>query len=441
MRASCLATFPMLAALLLAAAGPAARTAASPARDSVTLTVFFHTQDGENGVKYEKNDVIAPFEAAHPNIQIKATWMPNPRDVINQQLAAGGGPDLLITDGTADVAKYASAGDVVPLDSYYKQYGWKPRFPAWTFPLLTYKGKFYAVPNNMHAMTGIYNKDMFAKYGWPLPKSYADLVTLCKKIAAQGIIPFTLGTADIKNANEWYLTVAINETLGPSRLRQVFQGKIPWNGPLVTGAVQKLNDLYNQGFINKKQAPAISLGQAVSEFLAGKAAIDMEGTWRVGDYSTGATKLKFNWGLFPMPSWTPGLPATIPVGVGQTFMINAHSQHKDAAAQFIDFAERPDILTKGASFWGLPGLANIPMQTLAAMGPHFVETANFVQNAVRSSTAGYVSWDFWPPSTRIYALNNIESVWLGQITLKQFMDQLEATYLQDRKSGQYTLFQ
>lgn len=105
-----------IVAASLMVASPAAKISAAPSRAaSVTLTIYFHTQDGVNGVNYEKNDVIAPFEAKYPNIHINATWMPNPRDVINQQLAAGGGPDILITDGTADVAKYASAGQDDPV--------------------------------------------------------------------------------------------------------------------------------------------------------------------------------------------------------------------------------------------------------------------------------------------------------------------------------------
>jgi raffinose/stachyose/melibiose transport system substrate-binding protein len=366
--------------------------------------------------------------------------MANPRDVINQQLAAGGGPDILITDGTADVAKYASAGDVIPLDSYYKQYDWTSRFPAWTYSLLTYKGKRYAVPNNQQALTGIYNVDMFKKYGWTLPKTYDQFVALCKQIQAKGIIPLTLGTADIKNANEWYATVALNSTLGHDKMVQLFKGKLAWNSPIVRTAFEKLDSLYAQGFINAKQSAAITLGQAVTEFLSGKAAIDMEGTWRVGDYSTGVTKVPFNWGLFSMPAWTPGIAPTLPVGVGQTFLINAHSQNKDAAAQFIDFAEQPSVLTKGAVFWGLPGLATLNMQTLAAMGPHFVQAANVVQGAIKGGSYGFVSWDFWPPSTRVYALDNLESVWLGQISLTDYLNQLEKTYQQDRASGQYVLF-
>jgi raffinose/stachyose/melibiose transport system substrate-binding protein len=384
--------------------------------------------------------VIAPFEAKYPNIHVNATWMPTPRDVINQQLAAGSGPDILITDGTADVAKYASAGDVIPLDNYYKQYNWRSRFPAWTFPLLTYKGTFYAVPNNQQALTGIYNVSMFTKYGWTMPKTYDQLVALCKKIQAKGIIPMTLGTADIKNANEWYATVAVNSTLGHDRMIRLFEGKLAWNSPIVRTAFEKLDALYAQGFINNKQSAAITSSQAATEFLSGKAAIEMAGTWAVGDLSTGVTKAPFNWGLFSFPSWTTGLAPTLPVGVGQTFLINAHSKNKDAAVRFVDFAEQPAVLTKGAVFWGLPGLANLNMQTLAALGPHFGEAANVVQGAVRSGAYGFVSWDFWPPSTRVYALNNIESVWLGQISLTTFLNQLESTYRQDRKSGQYVLF-
>ena len=52
---------------------------------------------------FERNALIAGFEKTHPGITVDATWTANPRAMIVQQLAAGGGPDIMITDGSADV--------------------------------------------------------------------------------------------------------------------------------------------------------------------------------------------------------------------------------------------------------------------------------------------------------------------------------------------------
>lgn len=137
---------------------------------------------------------------------------------------------------------------------------------------------------------------------------------------------------------------------------QLFEGKLAWNSPIVRAAFEKLDALYAQGFINDKQSAAITSSQAATEFLSGKAPIEMAGTWAVGDLSTGVTKAPFDWGLFHFPSWSPGLAPTLPVGVGQTFLINAHSKNKDAAAQFVDFAEQLAVLTKGRYSGAYPAL-------------------------------------------------------------------------------------
>ena len=87
-------------AWLLALAGLTTLTSvagATPNRDagskaSVTLHVYFHSQDSPLQQQYERDVLIGQFEKSHPDIKVEATWMANPRNTINQQLAAGAGP-------------------------------------------------------------------------------------------------------------------------------------------------------------------------------------------------------------------------------------------------------------------------------------------------------------------------------------------------------------
>ena len=55
--------------------------------------------------------------------------------------------------------------------------------------------------------------------------------------------------------------------------------------------------------------------------------------------------------------------------------------------------------------------------------------------AVAQNHYGYTSWTFLPPATDSYLVNAIEQVWLGQMSVKDFLTTLDATYQQEKKDG------
>lgn len=54
----------------------------------------------------------------------------------------------------------------------------------------------YALPYAANAAGILYNKDMFEEYGWTIPETWDEFITLCDEIKAVGIQPLYLGYKD-----------------------------------------------------------------------------------------------------------------------------------------------------------------------------------------------------------------------------------------------------
>ncbi|MFW5435566.1 ABC transporter substrate-binding protein [Paenibacillus apiarius] len=394
------------------------------------ITWYLHTQYGK---EYFENDVIKPFEEQHPDIKINVTYNADPEQITKSQLAAGAGPDIITTDGTTTLRQFAKAGYLVELDEYSKKYGWDQRFIPWAYPPVTVGDKLIGLPGKYETELVYYNKKMFADNGWDIPKSYDELVALSEKMTGKGIIPFAFGASDYRGANEWWLSMAYNATLGPDKLKKVLAGELPWNGADSTEAVQKLVDLWKSGYINDKKSHAITGEDATTLFLSGKAAMKMEGSWLLNTLSSKAGDM--DWGIFPMPSWKEGVETNLPLALGIAYGINANSKNPDAVAEFLNYVTQPDVAAKGIVSMGLQPIKDLDVGAIPDLDKHYKEVSDLLADYGKRNATGYLSWTFWPAQTRVFSYDNLEAVFLDGMDVKSYMDKMEATYQEDKQSG------
>lgn len=394
------------------------------------ITWYLHNQYGR---EYFENDVIKPFEDLHPDIKINVTYNADPEQITKAQIAAGAGPDIITTDGTTTLRQFAKAGYLVPLDEYSQKYGWGDRFIPWAYPPVTVEDKLIGLPGKYETEVVYYNKKMFADNGWEVPKNYDELVALSKSIQDKGIIPFAFGASDYRGANEWWLSMAYNATLGPDTLKKVLSGELPWNGPESTEAVEKLVNLWQAGYINDKKSHAITGEDATTLFLSGQAAMKMEGSWLLNTLSSKAGDL--DWGIFPMPSWKEGVETNLPLALGIAYGINKNSKNPDAVAEFLNYVTQPDVAAKGIVAMGLQPIKNLDLSAIPDLDKHYQEVSDLLDDYGQRNATGYLSWTFWPAQTRVYSYDNLEAVFLGGVDIKSYMDKMEATFQEDKQSG------
>lgn len=274
----------------------AEQTSASPPQTTapkkkVELTISYKSGDATvkplmNGFfdafnkKYEGQYEITPLE----------TGSQTHEELLKVKLATGDFPDVW---------------EVVELNNYIKA-GVAGELPKEVGDLMAYlplvDGKSYYAPLSMTALGVFYNKDIFAANNIQVPQTYADFLSACEKIKATGVTPLAFGGKD--QWHTYFLTACLLQDDVISKNSQfnvdLNTGKAKWTDPDVVAALQKYQDLFNKGYIDKKGALSTADSEMPTLMGNGKTAMLVEGPWMIKPISDANPKL--NLGFFPLPA-------------------------------------------------------------------------------------------------------------------------------------------
>lgn len=381
-------------------------------------------------------EVIKKFEESHPGVKIKWIKLKESKNQIKQQLAAGAGPDI-ISATPSDFKEFVKAGYLLDLEPYAQKYRWREKYYDWAYELFEYDGKLMGAPSLVEGLLVYYNKDMFKKNNWAIPKTYDDLKRLSSEMQKKGVIPFAFGSSDYKAANEWWLSAAINASFTQDELKPYLLAEKPWNSPEMAEAVGKLQYLWQQGYINDKKSHSISIDSSWNLFYSQKAAMKMEGTWGIKNLLE--NKPSFEWGVFLIPSFADGVEPTMPVGISSGIGINAKSKHPDEAADFIDFLHSDEVVQKQLQFGDYYPVKGLDVKSAKDTDPKIVEAYELIQNAFSKNSAGYLSWTYWPPNVNTHLWEEFDSLVLGKITVKEYLNEAQKIAEKDKKEGMLIL--
>jgi raffinose/stachyose/melibiose transport system substrate-binding protein len=192
-------------------------------------------------------------------------------------------------------------------------------------------------------------------------------------------------------------------------------------------------DMWQEGYINNKQSHAISMEDAWGLFNNDQAAMKLEGTWALSRLQNDPPP--FEVGFFAMPSWRDEVEANLPIGLGDAIGINANTDHPELAAELLDFiyrAERAEKLVKLGQFQPMNGLE---VANVEGVSPLVVEVYNKMNDMLDSGKAGYISWTYFPPSALSYLWNNIDSVFLEQMTIDEYLQKTQEAAEKDKENN------
>jgi len=103
-------------------------------------------------------------------------------------------------------------------------------------------GHYYFVPIYNYPWVVFYNKSTFSKNGYEVPKTWDELITLCKQMKKDGLTPFAFGQKDGWPALGTFdiLNLRIN---GYDFHMQLAQHKVPWTDKRVTAVFKQWQEL------------------------------------------------------------------------------------------------------------------------------------------------------------------------------------------------------
>ncbi|MDL4774831.1 ABC transporter substrate-binding protein [Actinomadura xylanilytica] len=192
-------------------------------------------------------------------------------------------PDSFQGHAGAELLDYIKAGQIEPLDSFYAENNLKSAYPEQLLQQITYQGKIYSVPVDIHRSNMLwYNPSILKDAGVSgAPKSIADFITALKAVKEKTKkVPLSLGaqwTADHLLEN-----VLLGD-LGADAYNALWKPGADWSSPAVTKALTDYTEIIKY---TTAEAASTDWQGAAKAVVDGKAAFNIMGDWAYG-YFTG----------------------------------------------------------------------------------------------------------------------------------------------------------
>jgi multiple sugar transport system substrate-binding protein len=305
------------------------------------------------------------FEAAHPGVTVKRQYVPfaNLDTKLLTQATGGDLPNLLAVDNPF-VSTMISTGQVEPL-SGLKGFSTKGYYPAVIDEGLSGK-KYYSYPvAGANSIALIYSIPMFRAAHLSPPKTWAQLISDAKALTTSAHYGIAL-TCEAAEDTTWQWEPFFWTDGGKSTFANV-------GGTAGVAALSLWKQLITDGSASKaclswSQTPAAS-----SQFIAGKAAMMVNGPWNFPTMNQAHMQYGKQFGVAPIPTAKPGQHVVVPLG-GEDWMIgkSGGSAAEQMSFDYIQGLQTPSEELKLAKLFGyLPGKIAVAKTYVKQAGPEW----------------------------------------------------------------------
>ena len=299
----------------------------------ITLKMWcIATESDSNRKSYE--NAIKDMAAKYPDITLEWDAIENEAYKTKIKTAVSGDnmPDIFFTWSCAFLGDFVSAGKVYCLDEAYKDFASK--LPEKMCKNTTYDGKKYGVPLTMNIVGLFANMELLKKAGYDeIPGTYEEFIKCCDALKAQGIIPFGCAGKETWCVTE-YLESVIEKSCGAQVLDDIFMGRASWDNSDVAKAVDTFQGMVTKGYFDPDGA-ALTNDVVKTNFMAGKYAFYMNGTWNCADFSNDANfKDKVKVAEFPVINGDKAKLGQLIGGPSDTLAVAKSSKNAATAAKY-----------------------------------------------------------------------------------------------------------
>jgi alpha-glucoside transport system substrate-binding protein len=172
---------------------------------------------------------------------------------ISARLAAGNPPDVAIVPRPGYLATIAKQGVLKNMATLGLTPAYlKARYGSSWLGFGKVNGVQYGVPAKANSKAVIwYRPNIFRKYHFKIPKTWAQLLALTKAMKAKGLVPWSIG--DGPNQSQWVLTDWFESiyarTAGPAKYQALFSGKLPFTDRSVVKALKMMVQIVNNKYV------------------------------------------------------------------------------------------------------------------------------------------------------------------------------------------------
>jgi raffinose/stachyose/melibiose transport system substrate-binding protein len=309
--------------------------------------------------------IIKRFEESHPDIKIKSTIMRNWYQLmytLNKKLPTDDAPDIFHTCGGGVLEELSDAGLVHDL-TYDMNNGWREDFVSAALHPLRFHEKDFAVPLEQGCIFVWYNKRVFEEFGFSIPRTFDELLDICKELRKRGVVPFTVGNGE-RWPGEFFFSHLFHRIGGEEAFVSDFTeapNYIKIRESFIEAARKLLAlvdaEAFTEGCNN------MDYHQQRLMFVQGKAAMQLNGNRLLNYLKVEGPEIIDNLDIFTFPLVRDGRGRTSTIFGGSlaTYAISTRSQNKEAATAFLKsltdkLAARDIIYSMG----DIPALKHIP---------------------------------------------------------------------------------
>lgn len=389
----------------------------SKTEEQTDLTMWcIATESDSNRHAYEAS--IEDFKKAHPNINLtwEATQNQEYKTKIKAAVAANEMPDIFFTWGCAFLGDFVDAGRVYCVDDVYKKYA--SELPEVMMSNVTFDGKYYGVPTTMNIVAMFSNMELLQQAGYDhVPATYDELIACCDALVAKGIIPFGCSGKETWCVTE-YLESIIEKTAGAPALNDIFAGRATWGNDDVSKAVGIFQEMIDKKYFDP-EGIALSNDEVKANFIAGKYAFYMNGTWNCADFDKAGLSDKIQVAEFPVIDSSKSKLGELIGGPSDTLAVAASSKNAELAA------ESAFELAKGICHYGYLDGNGLPAWTpdydTSALNPLTQSVAGIVANSSQMVLFGDTAMSADTANTY---LDYVGQIYASSINGQQFVDGL-----------------
>jgi multiple sugar transport system substrate-binding protein len=282
-----LAAFGMALALL----GPAAAR---------TLVINANTSDPAPRAAWAA--AVAGFQRENPDVEVKFNVYDHEsykRSIRNW--LTGGSPDVVFWFAGNRMRGFVERGLLADVSSLFTgEVRQSLHRPA--TDLVTVAGKQYGVPYSYYQIGFYFRRDLLERAGVAsFPRDWAELVDACKKLKADGIDAFAIGSKDVWPAAAWfdYLDLRIN---GHAFHMELMRGAIRYTDERVRAVFARWRELLDAGCFTKNHA-SVSWQESQALLYQGRAAMMLIGNYIVANFPA---EIRDRMDFAPFPKVNPG---------------------------------------------------------------------------------------------------------------------------------------
>ena len=315
-----------------------------PAKSGEKVKIEFWAQKFEETTDAWFKKWVGEFNKSQGDIEIKLTLVPG--DAWDQKMkaaqAAGKAPDVR-TINYGNVANAAKTGQIMALNDLIDSAKFDDLYDNMK-DFVSVNGKYYAYPKLVEPSAVLfYRKDMFKDAGLDpekAPTSWDELLADAQKLTKKGV--FGLSTAQTAGDLGWSSWGLQYNAAGHLALTDDWS-KADVNNDGYKAVLNFYQKAYQSGVMPKQ---ALANYTEIKPFGEGKVAMQICGSWAIGQLRNSYKNILDKVGVAPMPSIDGDLSKPTATLGGWSLAVDGKSKHPQQAADFISYllAGDPNIM-------------------------------------------------------------------------------------------------